>query len=128
MELWAFFGFPVLHYTNTPGERKLVFFFIAGVQPKTVTLEEHPRRCSACGLDRAVTKRVDHYLSIFFLPLVRVKKGSPFLQCQSCGRLSHETGEAWHGYREGRQGLNCPYCGKRLESGFRFCPFCGKAI
>ncbi|NIR14576.1 MAG: zinc ribbon domain-containing protein [Desulfobacterales bacterium] len=105
-----------------------MFFLIAGVQPKTVTLDGQPRRCPSCGLEQAVTKRVDHHLSIFFLPLVRVKKGSPFLQCQSCGSQSHESGEVWHGSQERRQGQNCPYCGKGLEPRFRFCPFCGKSI
>ncbi|MGD8982584.1 MAG: zinc ribbon domain-containing protein [Desulfobacteraceae bacterium] len=105
-----------------------MFFLIAGVQPKTVTLDGQPKKCPSCGLDQALTKRVDHYLSIFFLPLVRVKKGSPFLRCQSCGSLSHESGEVWHGYEEGPGGRDCPYCGKRLEPGFRFCPFCGKSL
>jgi predicted amidophosphoribosyltransferase len=34
----------------------------------------------------------------------------------------------WHRYEQGRKGPSCPYCGKGLEPGFRFCPFCGKSI
>ena len=105
-----------------------MFFLIAGVQPKTVALDALPRRCPSCGLDQAVPKRVDHYLSVFFLPIVRVKKGSPFLQCQSCGSLSHESGEMWQGAQEGRPSENCHYCGKPLDPQFRFCPFCGKSV
>jgi endogenous inhibitor of DNA gyrase (YacG/DUF329 family) len=93
-----------------------------------VALDGLPKRCPSCGLDQALTKRVDHYLSLFFLPIVRVKKGSPFLQCQSCGSLSHELGEVWHGDREGRPSGNCPYCGKSLDLEFQFCPFCGKPL
>jgi hypothetical protein len=105
-----------------------MFFFIAGIQPKTVALDSHPRVCPSCGLHQAVLKRVDHYLSIFFLPIVRVKKGSHFLECQSCGSLSPESGKVWYQDRKGRPGRNCPYCGKPLEPEFHFCPYCGKSI
>jgi rubrerythrin len=63
------------------------------------------------------------------LPVIRVKRGNPFLQCQSCGSLSHGSGEAWDGYlQEERPVRNCPYCSKPLDPEFRFCPFCGKSI
>ncbi|MBW2203456.1 MAG: zinc ribbon domain-containing protein [Deltaproteobacteria bacterium] len=104
-----------------------MFFFIAGIQPKTVTLEEHPRMCQACGLYQTRLKRVDHYLSLFFLPIFRVKKGESFLQCQSCGSLSDESGDIWS-----RQSTDtnstCPYCTQPVESKFRFCPSCGKEL
>jgi endogenous inhibitor of DNA gyrase (YacG/DUF329 family) len=103
-----------------------MFFFIAGVQPKTVALEGQNVRCPVCGLHQAAMKRVDHYLSIFFLPLFRVKKGSPFLECQSCGSLTRESGEVLYQSHGERPGRNCPHCGKPLEPEFRFCPFCGK--
>ena len=61
-------------------------FLIAGVQPKTRRVDEHPQRCPACGLARAYTTRVDHYLSLFFIPLFRVKRGEPFLLCNGCQR------------------------------------------
>ncbi|MBR9981485.1 MAG: hypothetical protein KFF50_10710 [Desulfatitalea sp.] len=34
-------------------------FVIAGVQPKTRTLDNAPRRCPRCGLHQAYTQRVD---------------------------------------------------------------------
>jgi len=62
----------------------IMFFFIGGVQPKTIELDEQPRICSSCGLCQARMKRVDHYISIFFLPILRIKKGEPFLLCEKC--------------------------------------------
>lgn len=105
-----------------------MFFLIAGIQPKTVTLDDHPRRCPSCGLDQALAKRVDSYFSVFFLPILRVKKGTPFLQCLSCGHLSDESGQTWYERQQGRSGPNCPQCGKPLEPQFHFCPFCGKSL
>ncbi|MDQ1336183.1 MAG: hypothetical protein QG552_3133 [Thermodesulfobacteriota bacterium] len=104
-----------------------MFFFVGGIQPKTVTLEETPRLCPACGLYQARLKRVDHYISLFFMPLFRVKKGTPFLQCQSCGSISSESGDV-RGPRPGTRGRTCPFCGQSVEPGFHFCPFCGKPL
>jgi len=104
-----------------------MFFFIGGIQPKTVTLEDAPRMCPVCGLYQARLKRVDQYLSLFFIPIVRIKKGASFLQCQSCGSISGETGEIL-ARRAERDGLACPSCGHSIEPGFRFCPFCGKRL
>jgi hypothetical protein len=103
-----------------------MFFFIAGIQPKTVTLDETPRMCPACGLYQARLKRVDHYLSLFFIPLFPVKKGGPFVQCQRCGSVFSESGEAWGGTRTGDR--TCPGCGRPVEPGFRFCPSCGRRL
>lgn len=43
-------------------------FIIAGMQPKTTTLSDIPWRCARCGLQQAYAQRVDHYLSLFFIP------------------------------------------------------------
>ncbi len=104
-----------------------MFFFIGGVQPKTVTLDDTPRLCPACGLYQARLKRVDHYLSLFFIPLFRVKKGEPFLECNSCGAISDESGQVFHG-PEKMRGTVCPYCGKPLEPSFQYCPYCGRKV
>jgi hypothetical protein len=100
---------------------------LAGIQPKTVELESQPRRCPSCGLYQARLKRVDHYLSLFFVPLFRVKKGSPLLECRSCGSLFSESGQPWF-EASGRAGGVCPACGKVLDPGFRYCPSCGKPV
>ncbi len=52
-----------------------MFFFIGGVQPKTITLDDSRRLCPACGLAQARLKRTDQYLSLFFIPLFPVKRG-----------------------------------------------------
>ena len=104
-----------------------MFFFIGGVQPKTVTLEDTPRMCQACGLYQARLKRVDHYISLFFIPLIPVKRGTPFVQCQSCGSVFSESGEAW-GQRPGTHVRTCPSCGQPVEPGFRYCPSCGSRL
>jgi hypothetical protein len=104
-----------------------MFFFVGGIQPKTVALDDTPRMCQACGLYQARLKRVDHYISLFFIPLFRVKKGTPFVQCQGCGSVSSESGDVW-GQRPRTDGLTCPSCGYSIGPGFRFCPFCGKRL
>ena len=45
--------------------------FIAGISPKTKILDQNPRRCPLCGLHQAYYKRMDYYLSLFFIPLFR---------------------------------------------------------
>jgi len=102
-----------------------MFFVIAGIQPKTINLDDQPRMCPSCGLYQARLKRVNHYLSVFFMPLFRVKKGGSFLECQSCGSVSPESGEVRPGPRKSPSRV-CRYCGKTLGPGFRYCPYCGK--
>jgi zinc-ribbon family len=122
------YGFGREKLSRSSDERRTVFFFIAGIQPKTVEIESHPRMCSSCGLYQARLKRVDHYFSLFFIPVLRVKKGDPLIQCQSCGSKFRESGqEAWRGPSTKPED-RCPHCGVLLEPAFRFCPNCGKAI
>jgi hypothetical protein len=104
-----------------------MFFFIAGIQPKTVELESHDRMCAACGRYQARMKRMDHYFSFFFVPLFRVKKGHPFIECRSCGSLLNESGQPWFEPHQDKRSL-CPSCGETLNPGFRYCPSCGKPI
>lgn len=105
-----------------------MFFFIGGIQPRTIDLDQQPVLCPSCGLYQARYKRVDHYISIFFIPLIRIKKGSPFLICERCG--SQAPGSDKRSYNppfRDRAGL-CKYCGRQLDQDFRYCPFCGKEL
>jgi hypothetical protein len=106
-----------------------MFFFIAGVQPKTVDIEGPSGLCPGCGLRTLGLKRVDHYLSVFFLPIIRVKKGMPFRVCRSCGRVSGEPGESLSG-GAGANRLEpvCPHCGGAVDASFRYCPYCGRPV
>ena len=104
-----------------------MFFFIGGIQPKTVEIESQPRMCHACGLYQARLKRLDHYLSVFFIPLFPVKKGSPFLECGSCGTIAQEPGDPWHDMPESSR-VQCHHCGNPLDAAYRFCPYCGKEV
>jgi hypothetical protein len=104
-----------------------MFFFIGGIQPKTVILDENPRMCPACGLYQARLVRIDHYLAVFFIPLIRVKKGEPVIQCARCGSVTKETGGPASPTGPSKT-LTCPFCGRRLEKEFKYCPYCGKAI
>ncbi len=101
--------------------------FIGGVQPKTRTLEGTPRSCPACRAPSAYLKRTDHYISLFFIPLIPISRGSPFLACERCGRVFDEQGDVLASLQEGMRRL-CPGCGKRLDPGFSFCPYCGKSL
>jgi RNA polymerase subunit RPABC4/transcription elongation factor Spt4 len=91
-------------------------FLIAGVQPKTKTLDKEARICPDCGLKTAHNQRVDHYFSLFFIPLLRVKKGVPVLTCARCGRA-----------RNFLSGPRCRHCGQTMDPAFKFCPFCGES-
>ena len=102
-------------------------FIIAGISPKTITVEPGPVLCPACGLAQARYKRIDHYFSLFFIPLVRVKKGEPFLHCDRCENRTTDP----RGTREtlnDRKPMECPYCLRKLKKDFSYCPYCGKAI
>jgi hypothetical protein len=101
--------------------------FIAGITPKTKRIDQNPRRCPVCGLGQAYSARIDHYLSLFFIPILRVKKGEPFIMCDRCEK---PVGQFEQGYASSpdNQNQRCRYCGKALQKGFIFCPYCGKAI
>lgn len=104
------------------------FFFIGGIQPKVKILDENPRRCPRCGLHQAYLKRIDHYLSIFFIPVFKVKTGEPALICNRCeipvsgfdssGRTHSGPGAAKF----------CRFCGKDFPEEYLFCPICGKRL
>ena len=98
---------------------------IAGVSPKTKTLDSVPRICPECGLAQAYEKRIDHYLSIFFMPLLRVKKGEPFITCNRCERQVHGPDGASNA-RSRRHETTCSHCGRMLKDGFAYCPYCGR--
>jgi len=109
-----------------------VFFFIGGIQPKTKTLDETPRLCPACGLAQARLRRIDHYLSLFFIPLFPVKKGDPLLICDRCGYAAPPE-EALRGSPLGQApptpvAFRCPSCDKVLDSSFVYCPYCGRKV
>jgi len=104
-----------------------MFFFIGGIQPKTVTVDKQERTCPSCGHFEVHLKRVDHYVSLFFIPLFPVKRGAPFLICENCKTIIDE-----HGYRmdfdQAVSGKRCPYCRREIDPDFTFCPYCGKAV
>ncbi|MFN3534449.1 MAG: zinc ribbon domain-containing protein [Desulfatiglandales bacterium] len=106
----------------------MFFFFIGGIQPKTVELENKSRLCPVCGLARAKLRRVDHYLSLFFIPLFRVRKGEPLLICDRCGVVGEHPVPPNGRESTFREHLYCRDCGNRIEPGFRYCPFCGRPL
>ena len=111
-----------------------MFFLIAGVQPRTRTVDDTPHRCPNCGRNTAKLKRIDHYFSLFFIPLFPVKRGDEMLLCENCGYSSSPVGETSYavpdreaggtGDKERTAGL-CPECGRAVEPRFAYCPYCG---
>ena len=99
-------------------------FLIAGVSPKTTILDEKPQLCPVCGLARANYKRVDHYFSLFFIPIFRVKKGEAFIMCDKCEKEVKEFGYG-DGTLPGGKEILCDTCGEKIKEDFRFCPYCG---
>ncbi len=104
-----------------------MFFLIAGVSPKTKIVDQTPRRCPACGLYQAYYQRVDHYFNLFFIPLVRVKKGEPFLMCERCQKPVDEFSRDFSENQD-ETGLLCRHCGNPVNRDFKYCPSCGKKI
>jgi uncharacterized CHY-type Zn-finger protein len=102
-------------------------FLIAGIQPRTRRVDQHPQRCPACGLMRAYTTRIDHYLSLFFIPLIRVKQGTPFLFCQAC-QPSMDDGlrSAGQAAAPSDGTVVCVACRQTFDGSFKYCPHCGQ--
>jgi RNA polymerase subunit RPABC4/transcription elongation factor Spt4 len=101
--------------------------FVAGVAPKIKIMDQTPRRCPVCGLNQAHYRRIDHYLSLFFIPILRVKKGEPFIMCDRCAQTFHEFGSDFTRQQPEKAGM-CKYCGKMLDRDFKYCPNCGRRI
>jgi len=101
--------------------------FIAGVSPRVKVLDQNPRRCPVCGLNMAYHKRIDHYLSLFFIPILRVKKGAPFLACDRCENAKRATGPEFSRQPQDNS-QTCGSCGRSVAADFKFCPYCGKRI
>jgi len=102
-------------------------FFIAGVQPRTVRIEKHTQPCSSCEHFDVYLKRVDHYISLFFIPLIRIKRGVPFLVCENCGIQQDQQGSTF-GWAETGKPQKCGYCGRSVEPDFSYCPYCGRSL
>jgi RNA polymerase subunit RPABC4/transcription elongation factor Spt4 len=103
------------------------FFFIGGVQPRVKVLDETPRRCPRCGLNQAYLKRVDHYISLFFIPVLKVKTGAPMLICNRCERPVREA-DLNLSRQSPEPGKTCRFCKKDLPAEFAFCPICGRRL
>jgi hypothetical protein len=101
-------------------------FLIAGVQPKTKRVDERPQRCPSCGLVQAYTTRVDHYLSLFFIPLIRVKQGETFLLCENCQQPSGDFSHSAPQQPLAGTDRVCVACKKRFDQSFKYCPHCGQ--
>jgi ribosomal protein S27AE len=106
-----------------------LFLFIGGIQPRTIRLDKFGRICPRCGHHGLYAKRQDHYFSLFFIPLFRVKRGEPFVSCDHCRSVfdeSERTIEEPAAFR--RDTWKCPDCGRSLEGDFEYCPRCGKRV
>ena len=108
-------------------DTKAGMFLIAGVQPKTKRIDDVPQRCPSCGSVQAYTTRVDHYLSLFFIPLIRVKQGESFLLCERCqGPVGDEFQAPPKADRLSGAETVCMACRRTFDSSFNYCPYCGQ--
>ncbi|MGD9506042.1 MAG: zinc ribbon domain-containing protein [Syntrophobacteraceae bacterium] len=106
-----------------------MFLFVGGIQPKTVVIDESPRICPVCGLAQARLKRVDQCLSLFFIPVLTVKRGRSILACDRCGAVSSaEENSPQSSPPLLSGGRTCPACGRPVEPSFNYCPQCGRRI
>ena len=87
------------------------------------TLDAAARECPACGVKQAVLKRVDHYLCLFRIPVLRVRKGEPFLACDHCESIIAQS------YKKSgnRSARTCSTCSRDLY-GDVYCPMCGREV
>lgn len=104
-----------------------MFLFIGGIQPRTITLDHSPRLCPSCGLAQARLKRVDDYVSLFFIPVFPLRKGKPVLMCDRCGAVSSPEGPSESLPSRPRR-YECARCGFHLDESFNYCPRCGNRI
>ena len=102
-----------------------MFIFIGGLQPKTSTLDDTPKICPECGLYQMRRMRTDSYLSLFFIPVFRIKKGQEFYQCRSCKTITSDVLEPGNAHISQKA---CPNCGQTVEPSHRFCPHCGNEL
>jgi len=92
-------------------------------------VDDQPRICPKCGLPSARLKRLDHYISLFFIPIVSVKRGKEhFLECSRCGEIFEEAARPPSGSFEKTRLRTCTGCGKEVAPDFRFCPYCGEEL
>jgi predicted RNA-binding Zn-ribbon protein involved in translation (DUF1610 family) len=98
--------------------------FIGGIGPRKKKFDDQPRICSSCGLSQAYLNRVDDYLSLFFIPLIRIRKGQPFVECERCGHLTDESGKVFATGMD-LKAVRCHSCGQTLEKDSKYCPHCG---
>jgi hypothetical protein len=117
--------------TRVKSNRKTkdIMFLIAGVQPRTRKGPKTDQICPQCGLTQVYERRLDHYFSLFFIPLVRVKKGAAFSWCERCQAPLTGSGDGIDPLSGPFSGKNiCPACGERLDPQYRFCPHCGQPL
>ena len=98
--------------------------FIGGVGPRRKKIDNNPRICSNCGLSQAYLVRVDDYLSLFFIPILRIRRGEPLVECERCGHVTDENGKI-HAPGTDIRVISCHSCGETLEKEFTYCPYCG---
>jgi predicted RNA-binding Zn-ribbon protein involved in translation (DUF1610 family) len=104
-------------------------FLIAGVQPRTRKGQKIDQTCPHCGLAQVYERRVDHYFSLFFIPLARVTKGESIPWCERCQQpLSTLMGANGSETVSKLDGRVCGGCGEILDPEFRFCPHCGREM
>jgi RNA polymerase subunit RPABC4/transcription elongation factor Spt4 len=104
-----------------------MFFFIGGIQPKTVILTKQARVCPHCGHPEICRKRVDNYLSLFFIPLFRVKKGIPFWICDNCKTYFDDWASPLTPVKR-TDTKTCSFCDRAVGADYIYCPYCSKVL
>lgn len=115
-----------------------MFFFIAGMQPKTIKLEKTDIQCPNCMRYEVYRQRQDEYFSLFFVPMARMSEGREYTACAHCQRAMGfgersdspppETPAPKEPPRYTPYHRPCRHCGQIIEPEYSYCPFCGKKL
>jgi RNA polymerase subunit RPABC4/transcription elongation factor Spt4 len=105
-----------------------MFFLIGGIQPKTVVLEKQAGACPVCAHTGISIKRVDQYLSLFFIPLFRIKRGVPAPMCDHCKSIL-DADQSGGYYKTVAKEKKCSRCARIIhDEEFFYCPYCGNRL
>ena len=130
----------------------MFFVGIFGIEDKIKKIREDINvRCMGCGFEEATLVKIYSCFHIFFIPVLKWNEKYMII-CNNCGKkymveeedaikaeevgyiynqkliqLDQEEEDTFNIINGGAK-PRCSFCGRELESDFRYCPYCGQKI